>query len=69
MLIHNKDDIQFVTDFPCFLGQASIVMDINLFMNEELEKNTVDYARDYQLGHCLYQSLTDDKNYRNIEII
>ena len=21
MLIHNKDDIQFVTEFPCFLGQ------------------------------------------------
>jgi len=20
MLIHNKDDIQFVTEFPCFLG-------------------------------------------------
>ena len=20
VLIHNKDDIQFVTDFPCFLG-------------------------------------------------
>ena len=20
MLIHNEDDIQFVTEFPCFLG-------------------------------------------------
>ena len=20
MIIHNKDDIQFVTEFPCFLG-------------------------------------------------
>ena len=20
MLIHNKDDIEFVTEFPCFLG-------------------------------------------------
>ena len=22
MLIHNKDDIQFVTEFPCFLGHS-----------------------------------------------
>ena len=22
MLIHNKDDIEFVTEFPCFLGHS-----------------------------------------------
>ena len=22
MLIHNKDNIQFVTEFPCFLGHS-----------------------------------------------
>ena len=24
MLIHNKDDIQFVTEFPCFFGTPCI---------------------------------------------
>ena len=24
MLIHNKDDIQFVTEFPCFLGHPVV---------------------------------------------
>ena len=24
MLIHNKDDIEFVTEFPCFLGHSVI---------------------------------------------
>ena len=22
MLIHNKDDIEFVTEFPCFMGHS-----------------------------------------------
>ena len=34
--------------------------------NRGIRKNTVGYARDYHLGHCLYHSLTDDKKYRNI---
>jgi len=29
MLIHNKDDIQFVTEFPCFLGHP-VVSDVPL---------------------------------------
>ena len=24
MLIHNKDDIEFVTEFPCFLGHPVV---------------------------------------------
>ena len=26
MLIHNKDDIQFVTEFPCFLGHPVLYL-------------------------------------------
>ena len=26
MLIHNKDDIQFVTEFPCFLGHPVVLV-------------------------------------------
>ena len=30
MLIHNKDDIEFVTEFPCFLGHpVSIYQDMD----------------------------------------
>ena len=25
MLIHNKDDIEFVTEFPCFLGHPVVI--------------------------------------------
>ena len=25
MLIHNKDDIEFVTEFPCFFGTPCIL--------------------------------------------
>ena len=28
MLIHNKDDIEFVTEFPCFLGHPVYLHDI-----------------------------------------
>ena len=28
MLIHNKDDIQFVTEFPCFLGHPVYLKNI-----------------------------------------
>ena len=28
MLIHNKDDIEFVTGFPCLLGHPVIYLDI-----------------------------------------
>ena len=27
MLIHNKDDIEFVTEFPCFLGHPVYNLD------------------------------------------
>jgi len=27
MLIHNKDDIQFVNEFPCFLGNPVVEKD------------------------------------------
>ena len=30
MLIHNKDDIEFVTEFPCFLGHP--VVGIHMFL-------------------------------------
>ena len=30
MLIHNKDDIEFVTEFPCFLGHP--VLDFYVFV-------------------------------------
>ena len=26
MLIHNKDDIKFVTEFPCFLGHPVVLI-------------------------------------------
>ena len=29
MLIHSKDDIQFVTEFPCFLGHP--VLKLNFY--------------------------------------
>jgi len=29
MLIHNKDDIEFVTEFPCFLGHPVSLMSKN----------------------------------------
>jgi len=35
MLIHNKDDIQFVTEFSCFLGHP---VDISSFLNGYSEK-------------------------------
>ena len=33
MLIHNKDDIKFVTEFPCFLGHPVVER------NEEMHEN------------------------------
>ena len=35
MLIHNKDDIEFVTEFPCFLGHpvAKQVYSSNYFLH------------------------------------
>ena len=30
MLIYNKDDIQFVTEFPCFLGHPVSFYTINV---------------------------------------
>jgi len=35
MLIHNKDDIEFVTEFPCFLGHP--VPDLGFFFVGLLE--------------------------------
>jgi len=29
MLIHNKDDIEFVTEFPCFLGHPVLKVEMN----------------------------------------
>ena len=31
MLIHNKDDIEFVTEFPCFLGHPVYKVVISVF--------------------------------------
>ena len=36
MLIHNKDDIQFVTEFPCFLGHPVCIYKVCLFGNAEV---------------------------------
>ena len=33
MLFHNKDDIQFVTEFPCFLGHP-----VSLSMNTTFDE-------------------------------
>ena len=29
MLIHNKDDIEFVTEFPCFLDTLYLIVGVN----------------------------------------
>ena len=34
MLIHNKDDIQFVTEFPCFLGHP-VDLQILILLNKK----------------------------------
>ena len=33
MLIHNKDDIEFVTEFPCFLGHPVVLLEPYQFTN------------------------------------
>ena len=39
MLIHNKDDIEFVTEFPCFLGQP--VYERRDLLHTDTNTNTV----------------------------
>ena len=34
MLINNKDDIQFVTEFPCFLGHPVVNMKNKLALGQ-----------------------------------
>ena len=43
MLIHNKDDIEFVTEFPCFLGHP-------VFMNIGLSSVVMNWLNCYV--HC-----------------
>ena len=38
MLIHNKDDIQFVAEFPCFLGHPVYNTFISLKSKASLKK-------------------------------
>ena len=45
MLNHNKEDIEFVTEFPCFLGQpVKQVFSNNTFVEIELIKNTLYFS-------------------------
>ena len=39
MLIHNKDDIKFVTEFPCFLGHPVLKLEKVLSGYIFMEKN------------------------------
>ena len=44
MVIHNKDDIEFVTEFPCFLGHPVYTF-LNIFdtvLSQFLETETSD---------------------------
>ena len=36
MLIHNADDIQFVTEFPCFLGHPVVKLNFSDFQDKNL---------------------------------
>ena len=53
MLIHNKDDIEFVTEFPCFLGHPVVS---NLQSNDEeyfegqLVCGVLYFSKSYVLG-------------------
>ena len=39
MLIHNKDDIEFVTEFSCLLGHLVSKLAVKFFLNEFNLKN------------------------------
>ena len=41
MLIHNKDDIEFVTEFPCFLGHpvAEFVIKLRISFVSKIANN------------------------------
>ena len=54
MLIHNKDDIKFVTEFPCFLGHPvyELSYNFNTVLYQFLEVLTSDktfMGRDQEL--------------------
>ena len=55
MLIHNKDDIEFVTEFPCFLGhpvpEAHI---IELAFFEKIKINRSVEILGYYLNTVIY---------------
>jgi len=55
MLIHNKDDIEFVTEFPCFLGHP--VWTIKQICNHDLkfkvsvQTNSVNFSLMYWINN------------------
>ena len=37
MLIHNKDDIEFVIEFPCFLGHPVVIfINLKVFNDQDI---------------------------------
>ena len=43
MLIHNKDDIEFVTEFPCFLGHPVSIFCLNDFLETNMKKYAIQF--------------------------
>ena len=56
MLIHNKDDIEFVTEFPCFLGHpVSKRNPTRTSLNKQRSCNNSERSRDSWQSGSIYR--------------
>ena len=57
MLIHNKDDIEFVTEFPCFLGHPVYYLELypNMSIARENPNGLVAFSILVQITESLYR--------------
>ena len=53
MLIHNKDDIEFVTEFPCFLGHTVYLVSEGKLSTKETFKSTFIADGIYRATHII----------------
>ena len=57
MLIHNKNDIEFVTEFPCFLGHP-----VSLIYYEEINEEIFLTSFDFLKLYFMYLSYFNNRN-------
>ena len=69
MLIHNKDDIEFVTEFPCFLGHSVysnfLVLLSTTVFSQNINKQIVNIADENLPGYSLLTILNERIIYKD----